>query len=354
MTPQLSSAAHDQANGRPAPTITTREFLSWFGAQRRGYWIVRHIRRELEEAGLQTIPDFESNYIDSLLTVQLIESATIDNSIDSEILPSTDELVAPFPAITTLVSKDPTYRISKLSAANQTVISVKPESTLAECIGILMLHNFSQLPVMSGERTVHGMLSWQSIGSRLALSNSATIARDFAVPHHEIRKSASLFEAIPIIIANEYVLVRAEDQRISGIITATDLTEQFRYLSEPFLLLAEIENIVRTIIGDRFTAAELNQCRGPHGIEGSVEGPEDLNFGDYIRLLQNPDKWQKVGLAIDRGVFCKELDIVREIRNAVMHFDPEGILDTEVEKLRNFTGFLRQLQTIFPPLPQAH
>jgi hypothetical protein len=33
-----------------------------------------------------------------------------------------------------------------------------------------------------------------------------------------------------------YVLVRAGDKQLCGIITATDLTEQFQKLAEPFLL----------------------------------------------------------------------------------------------------------------------
>jgi hypothetical protein len=77
------------------------------------------------------------------------------------------------------------------------------------------------------------------------------------VPHHEIRASASIFEAIPLIVAHEYVLIRSDDNRISGIITATDLSQQFRLLSEPFLLLSEIENLVRSIIGDRFSTSDL-------------------------------------------------------------------------------------------------
>lgn len=36
-------------------------------------------------------------------------------------------------------------------------------------------------------------------------------------------------------------------------------------------------------------------------------------------------------------------DDVRNIRNDVMHFDPEGIDDTSREKLRSMTNFLNKL-----------
>ncbi len=91
-----------------------------------------------------------------------------------------EQLVGSSDIATFLISKDPTYRISKLAAANQTVVSVKPDAVLAECVTKLMSHNFSQLPVMTNEREVKGAISWASIGSRLALSgNSPTHARHF-------------------------------------------------------------------------------------------------------------------------------------------------------------------------------
>jgi len=58
----------------------------------------------------------------------------------------------------------------------------------------------------------------------------------------------------------------------------------------------------------------------------------DLTFGEYIRLLERNDSWSKLGLRIDRKLFIGNLDKVRQIRNDVMHFDPDGI---EEEKIRN-------------------
>src|SRR3546814_4636712 len=55
----------------------------------------------------------------------------------------------------------------------------------------------------------------------------------------------SIFEAITDIVQHDFVLVRARDKTISGIVTAADLSLQFRTLTEPFLLLSEIETHVR-------------------------------------------------------------------------------------------------------------
>lgn len=54
---RLPQIAQQLREGKVAPSATVREFLTWFGAQRRGYWIVTGIRDELSRAGLQTEPD---------------------------------------------------------------------------------------------------------------------------------------------------------------------------------------------------------------------------------------------------------------------------------------------------------
>ena len=80
----------------------------------------------------------------------------------------------------------------------------------------------------------------------------------------------------------------------------------------------------------------------------SVESASDLTFGEYKRLLEDPSRWSTLGLDLDRGVFVKWLDEVRETRNNVMHFDPDGIEDQALKKLRDFAKFLRTLQTVGP------
>lgn len=56
-----------------------------------------------------------------------------------------------------------------------------------------------------------------------------------------------------------------------------------------------------------------------------IEGPADLTFGGHCRLLENRDNWEQLTLNVDRKVFVKCLHSVREIRNDVMHFNPDGL-----------------------------
>jgi CBS domain-containing protein len=241
---------------------------------------------------------------------------------------------------------DPTYRISKLAAANNTPISVRPTTTKREAVTLMMANDFSQLPVMTTEREVKGVISWASIGPRLALGKDGDLVQDLMDAHSEVRADLSIFQAIPSIVQQGYVLVRGPDNRITGIVTSSDLSLQFQQLAEPFLLLGEIENHIRLILVDKFSDEDLAAIQDPSDQQREVTSVADLTFGDYVRLLESDDRFDKINVPVDRKTFCKQLDEVRRIRNDVMHFDPDGILPSDLTRLREFANFLQRLKTI--------
>lgn len=246
------------------------------------------------------------------------------------------------------VYADPTYRVSKLAAARNKPVSVAPDQSLQTATTLMLTHDFSQLPVMTSEYDVKGIITWKSTGIRLALGIQGSFVREFMEPHQEIPAASSLINAIPIIVQSQYVLIR-DQGRISGIVTASDLSVQFQHLAEPFLLLGEIENHIRLIIGDTFSPAELSGIRDSEDSGREVNSIYDLTFGQYIRLLENPDKWKKINLSIDRAAFCDQLDTVRKIRNDVMHFNPDPMKAEDLQLLRDFLNFLELLQNLGVP-----
>ena len=52
-------------NGGVQRSESVRELLSWFQAERRGYWKVHEIRKALRKAKLKTEPDFDEAWIDA-------------------------------------------------------------------------------------------------------------------------------------------------------------------------------------------------------------------------------------------------------------------------------------------------
>ena len=241
---------------------------------------------------------------------------------------------------------DPIYRISKLASSVRKPLSVAPDTKLDEAVTHMLTNDFSQLPVMTSGRDVKGIITWTSIGSRLAMGKNCSVARDLMEQHQEIRSDASLFSAIGIIAEHQYVLVRGHDQKITGIVTASDLSLQFQQLAEPFLLLGEIENHLRQVISQRFTPTELKSAKTPTDTKREVTSVADLTYGEYQWLLENPERWDKLNITVDRKTCMEKFENVRRIRNDVMHFDPDGILEKDLTTLREFARFLQRLQII--------
>jgi len=346
---RLTDIANKLRDGERSPVVTVRSFLGWFfGAQRRGHWIVSYIRGLLDDASLRTEPDFESAYLDAEMHFELVDKAEAsrEHTIATEIAETVTISDHKEVRVVSTAFADPTYRVSKLAAANRIPVSVKPDTTLMEAATLMLAHDFSQLPVMTNERDVKGVVSWKSIGTRLSLGQSPVTAHEAMEPHAEISADASLFTAIPLIVQHEYVLVRGSDQRIGGIVTTSDLSLQFQQMTEPFLLLGEIENHIRRLISSHFDQGELSAAKDSADGAREVETAADLTFGEYKRLLEDPGRWERLSLCIDRAVFIGLLDKVREIRNDVMHFDPDGIPENDLNALRDFARFLRTLQTI--------
>lgn len=239
----------------------------------------------------------------------------------------------------------PTIRIEILDAAKSELISVKPDAPLNVATTIMQLKDFSQLPVMQNERDVKGVVSWKSISARILFGRDCEFVRHCMDPAQIIDIATPLLDAVDIIQRHDYVLVRDKTKTITGIITASDVAQEFMQLTTQFLLIREIEGRLRHLIKGKFAAEQLSASQKV-GSAKPIEGPTDMTFGGYIRLLQKEEHWNRLGLSIDRKEFLKRLDSVREIRNEVMHFDPEGLDAEQKRKLEEFAKFFRYLESI--------
>jgi CBS domain-containing protein len=274
---KLTAISEQLTKGVVPPKESVRAFLLWFGAERRGYRVIRLIRSTLRRHGIATTPDFEWAYIDGQITF---------TKAPPEALPAQ--------GVADDSAPDPTYRISSLASANRAPVCVAPDATLQQVTTLMMSNDFSQLPVLTGTRDVKGIVGWKTIGTRLALKRPIATAKDCMEDAIVLASSEPLFSAISIIAAHDYVLIQAQDKTICGIVTASDLNEQFRLLAEPFLLVGEIENGVRRLLHGKFTQPELNAAKAPGDNGRQIDTPADLTFGEYIRLVEGPESWKKL------------------------------------------------------------
>ncbi|MFG8501359.1 HPP family protein [Pseudomonas aeruginosa] len=344
--------------GDKVEEIAVRDLLELFGYKRRTFASSFKIRTLLTKAGIETVPHFDFVTLDAPVSFRLISHKVLS-------LPSIAQSQAGHPTINLSASSEinekdhsntdliygaisePAFLVSRLPTANIKITSIKPNSTLAEAITLMLRHDFSQLPVMTSERDVKGVISWESIAPKIIIGKKDSgLVSDYMKEHNEINITDSIFTAIPRIVENSYVLVRSSDKRISGIITTTDLSLQFRQISEPFLLLAEIENHIRSLIDGIFTKREITSIVNSSEKFRAIESVADLTFGEYIRIFENPDLWKKANLRIDKKIFTRELDKVRLIRNNIMHFDPDGISEEDHSSLHNFVKFVHTIERL--------
>jgi len=315
-------------NGIIPQPVTAREFIWWFAAQRRTSWNVDYIRGGLKKYKLVTKPDFEYVYIDSKISFVRAPQKSEQNAR---------------PDFVQEIKDDPTYRIGKLASANNPPVSVKPDDSIHTAITLMIVHDYSQLPVMTSDRQVNGMISWKSLANKYAFAADCTYVRECMQPHKELSYDTYIFSAIEFVISNEYALIRGSDNVICGIVTTTDLSQQFRELGEPYLLLGEIEKYIRKMLLNKYTLKDLQAACNPSDKDRAIHKVSDLTLGEYIRLIENPDQWEKLSLNIDREVFIGKLEEIRQIRNDVMHFDADNIAEQDVKKLREFVRLLQNL-----------
>jgi CBS domain-containing protein len=349
--PEKLQEIAEQVKTGITPEATPRTLMSWFGFQRRTSgnawvmnWALQHLR-------IVTDPDYQYAYVDSPIKFGPIKAETQNENNGTQpehkdhSAPETSSQEAPLPASGGALV-DPTYRIGKLPFANKEVIRVSPDAPLSEAITLMLAHQFSQLPVMTGAFQVKGLVSWKSIGTRMSLGKSCAFVRDCMDKHHEVSADSSLFQVIDLVVKHEAVVIKDGTRKVCGIMTTSDLSETFNQLAEPFLLLGQIENHIRRLIDGKFSKTELSKARDPSDVQREINSVHDLSFGEYIRLLENPKSWSKLDNHIDRLTFVRDLEAVRKIRNDAMHFDPEGIGDDALMTLRRFLFFLERLHEI--------
>lgn len=324
------------------PSVAT----GYLGYSRRGWKVIETVNKMLDEYDVLCEPEFGSAWFYGQIEIK--PKPKVGSGINHD---DTEET-------------DPTPRLSLLKAANLNkikeagegngLISVTRDTSLSEAITLMLFNDFSQLPILSGQRDVDGIISWKSIGRALALGATCERVSDCKDEVVILNFDEPLFDAVKYVLEKDFVLVRQKDRTISGIVTMTDIGEQFISMAEPFLIIEQIENHIRKILDQKFSTEELNMQQTYEEKPKEIKSLADLTFGQYIKIIEDPKKFDKLKVNIDRALLTNKLDEVRKIRNDVMHFDPDGITDESLELLRQTVGFLHTLTATFKNKKNAH
>lgn len=298
--------------------MSPRQLLQLFDCYKRTQGNKAYINDKLHSNNLITEPNYADAWFDGKIILRHKDTAK------------------------TKLGSNPVLTIDILSSANNKPVTINRDAKLSEAITLMMLHKYSQLPVMSNPRVVEGIVSWESIGKNIVNGIQSEDVRDYITKNFKIlSKDTPLIEAIKIVIENEIVLVENKDKTLSGIITLADISLQFFTLTEPFLLIEQIEKSIRLLLNEKILQEDLTKvCKEGEKIPKYID---DLTFEQYIRLIEKTEIWDTLDLKIDRVTFTKELRVVRDIRNDVMHFNPEGITDEQIQNLKKMDNLVSEL-----------
>ncbi len=312
--------------------ISIRDFIGYWDARRRGSWVVERILKSLDQHGVVTIPSFEHGWIDN--TILLVPMRRLQQE------PEPVSVTVIEPPTPTSADSPGAWRFRDLRAATAGLTAIPKEATVQRAQSLMIQNDFSQLAVMSGARELMGAVSWESI-TRAKMHDAKAGLRQATVPAVVVELDEEVLPRVRDIIQRGFVFVRQRDRTFCGIATTTDLSSAFEDLAGPFLLIGDVERRLRRLIGGVFDLADLQAARHPGDAERVVRDVSDLAVGEYIRLLDRDEAWQRLGWDADRGIFIQSLHSFRELRNEVMHFSPDPLDPGKVAVVRHLLAWLR-------------
>lgn len=325
--------------------LTIGELLAVWGFKARTYENVARILHDLSASGLRCEPDLGEGDSDSVVRVGLP-----DVSPDFHALPvpaGSQESTADDEASAegwheSLVLPPAALLVSEIPSATAGVVSIRPDQNLAAAQSVMSANDYSQLAVLGDAREFKGAVSWRSIAQARLAKAQITLA-DATWRPPVVHVGDELLKQINVIYDADFVFVRAEDDRVCGIITTADLTASFRDLTTPFFQLGEIERRLRRCIDRAFSPEELRAATRSKRLKSA----DDMVFGQYVLLLSDEARWQQMGWSeADCMTFIEYLDAARQVRNRVMHFGEE-LKQADKLKLIQLLNFMRALD----PLP---
>ncbi|WP_433151894.1 hypothetical protein ACQPZ8_16290 [Actinomadura nitritigenes] len=320
LPPELKNAAADPVE------LTVAGLLELFGERNRDPEIVGRIESTLTENGLCSEPTLLHGHLNSPIVVRGVGTTPEEPPDDSG-----EETVVP---AALHIGDLPTARLPEGA-----LVSLNPDDDIMTAHMVMMEGNFSQLPVMSGPYMLDGVVSWQSIAMAHARGRCETLA-DATAPAPEVSIRAELLVAIPDIIQQGCLFVRDTDQKISGLVTASDLSQAFGELTGPFLQLGEIERRLRRCV-ERMcpTVEELQKASNFK----KATSPEDLMLGQVLMVFKKTDRWERLKWALPQQDFVKKLEALKNIRNQVAHFRPNPLTPEERTQIEVFASLVKYL-----------
>lgn len=300
-------------------SYTVRQLIGLWGYSRRTPEAIEAINADLAGQRYVVQPDFTAVRLDDVVQVH----------------------ARPAPAEPSLTG-GLTWRVGNV-VRPQHVATVRLDDPLAKAFGLMVAHEYSQLPVLDAQDRLHGVITWESIARAQAVRIPRTVADATQTTVTTARETDELFHRIEEIKKHGFLVIVGPDNTVRGIVTASDLAGELRDRIEPFTVLEEIERRLRRAVSV-LSVDDLRQVWADFPSRAArIASPHDLTLGNYRHLLDDEDRWEKLAWPFDRGDFIARLDAATRFRNSVAHWsvDAPGRESGELAAAKQFLNMLK-------------
>jgi len=224
------------------------------------------------------------------------------------------------------------FKVSNLIENQLKLAIVKKNTIINDALAIMLMNDFSQLPVIDDEGRLIGVFSEETfvrtsynINLKIPLKD-LTVDNCMATPV-TVTPDDDIFKALDLL-QSSYAIVVVKDAKPIGILTNYDTGHFFREISEGLIYIEDIEVLLRqyieTILNtEKMMSVALIRAFGINKQDNSRPAMEfdKLDFYDHIQLITTNDNWTKFEAFFSpKDYFIDLMDKVRLIRNQLVHF----------------------------------
>lgn len=345
-------------------TVSTQRLLECFGQQRRGSVVNRRVKKWLDKYDLTMVPEIENADYYGVVTITRTQSI-----VDS------DELAELSSQTNIAGSTQSGWFLSSLKADADPLDFLTYGDTVSDAIALMRERGRSKVPLffnkddhstLIGTVLIHDLAFDQTSDKDRLVDKATTL-----VP--VVNTNEKVFDWIPSIIQYGFIYGKNGDGQIVQIYTRSDVAAYLTSITELFLRINEIEELIRRALAEvpDETAREavnsipnLNQIPSeesgfvlqqadvnPDGSTQAERYVDTLMFSQYMKCMANESIWRDyVSKAhpdsdkLSRDKCIRSLNDARLARNNVMHFNGRVDAAGMIPQLECAAVWLRQLQ----------
>ncbi|MDN5478656.1 MAG: CBS domain-containing protein, partial [Chryseobacterium sp.] len=117
-----------------------------------------------------------------------------------------------------------TFKVSQFINKSDKVISCSIDDTIEKAKSLMLLNDFSQIPVLDDKGKILGAVSWKSIGKNEAFGERDNKINNYIEESAIVKENGDFLNYIKLIAKKDYILVTDLFENLVGIITTYDMT----------------------------------------------------------------------------------------------------------------------------------